>query len=58
MAEYDTQYQQLSVYDDDDTGDDTDNHTEADLMIHMVPDSNKCVYYLYIVYSLIYVSIF
>ncbi|WAQ93667.1 ATG9A-like protein [Mya arenaria] len=41
MAEYETQYQALSVYDEDDTGDDTDNHTEADLMIHMVPDSNK-----------------
>ena len=42
MAEYETQYQQLSVYDDDDDdGEDTDNHTEADLMIHVVPEGGK-----------------
>ncbi|KAH3716327.1 autophagy-related protein 9A-like [Dreissena polymorpha] len=42
MTEYDTQYQALSVYDEDDTtGEDTDNQAEADLMIHVVPDSNK-----------------
>ena len=45
MAGYETQYQQLSVYDDDDDddddGDDTDNHTDADLMIHVVPEGGK-----------------
>jgi len=41
MAEYETQYQALSVYDEEDTGEDTDNHADADFMIHVVPDSNK-----------------
>ena len=44
MAEYMTQYQQLSVYDEDEeeTGDEMDNPTaEADLMIHVVPEGNK-----------------
>ncbi|XP_060575808.1 autophagy-related protein 9A-like [Ruditapes philippinarum] len=41
MAEFETQYQQLSVYDDDDTGEETDNPTEDHLMIHVVPEGNK-----------------
>ena len=43
MAEYQTQYQQIASYDDDDddTGDDTDNHIEADLIIHVVPEGSK-----------------
>lgn len=44
MAEYMTQYQQLSVYDEDEeeTGDEMDNPiADADLMIHVVPEGNK-----------------
>ncbi|XP_045169855.2 autophagy-related protein 9A-like [Mercenaria mercenaria] len=41
MAEFETQYQQLSVYDDDDTGEETDNPAEDHLMIHVVPEGNK-----------------
>ena len=41
MADYQTQYQQIPSDDDEDTGEDTDNHVEADLMIHVVPEGSK-----------------
>ena len=45
MAEYQTQYQHIPPYeddgDDDDTGEDTDNHVEAELLIHVVPEGSK-----------------
>lgn len=45
MAEYQTQYQHIPAFDDEsdehDTGEDTDNHVEADLLIHVVPEGSK-----------------
>ena len=44
MAGYQTQYTNIPPYDDDDeddTGEDTDNHVEAELLIHVVPEGSK-----------------
>ena len=45
-VDYQTQYTHIPSYDDedDDTGEDTDNHAQADLLIHVVEGSKGNIF--------------
>lgn len=44
MAEYETAYQALGMYEEEDETDDNEIHVNDGVMIHVCPESSKCTY--------------